>query len=232
MIVGKYLMEECDYINLVKVCKKYKELLLMYKFNPISNCDLFPNIQTQHFYSYADIFYRKRNMFRYIYWIEPFLLYDYFKLIDTKVCTLKNVHMYKFIDFAKSMNITIRDIHFNNLVENMKKIKNGYLIFFYNKTFFGIILENEITTYPKTFKSKYFIGNTICGNCDVFISILNNGNTLYVRDPGFNDIFLIDIAKMNIGNLINQDYPEIKLERELNNLPNLMKITEYCIIEI
>ena len=171
-------------------------------------------------------------MFRYIYWIEPFLLYDYFKLIDTKVCTLKNVYMYKFIDFAKSMNITIRNIHFNNLVENMKKLKNGYLIFFYNKTFFGIILENEIITYPKTFKQKYFIGNTICGNCDVFISILNSGNTLYVRDPGFNDIFLIDIAKMNIGNLITQDYPEIKLEREMDNLPNLMKITEYCIIEI
>ena len=50
MIVGKYFETNADFINIMKVCKKYKELVLMYKFNPISDISLFENIQTQHFY--------------------------------------------------------------------------------------------------------------------------------------------------------------------------------------
>ena len=51
MIIGKYFKSNADYINIMKVCKKYKELVLMYKFNPISDISLFKNIQTQHFYN-------------------------------------------------------------------------------------------------------------------------------------------------------------------------------------
>ena len=40
-----------DFINVMKVCKRYEELVLMYKFNPISDISLFENIQTQHFYN-------------------------------------------------------------------------------------------------------------------------------------------------------------------------------------
>ena len=50
MIVGKYFKSNKDFINVMKVCKKYKELVLMYKFNPISDISLFENIQTLHFY--------------------------------------------------------------------------------------------------------------------------------------------------------------------------------------
>ena len=49
MIVGKYFKSNKDYINVMKVNKKYEQLVLMYKFNPISDTSLFKNVQTQHF---------------------------------------------------------------------------------------------------------------------------------------------------------------------------------------
>ena len=54
MIVGKYFEGSNDFINVMKVCKKYEELVSMYKFNPISDISLFENIQTQHFYKKED----------------------------------------------------------------------------------------------------------------------------------------------------------------------------------
>ena len=49
MIVGKYFKSNNDFINVMKVCKRYEELVLMYKFNPTADISLFENIQTQHF---------------------------------------------------------------------------------------------------------------------------------------------------------------------------------------
>ena len=68
MIVGKYLNSNKDFVNLMKVCKKYNELVSMYKFNPISDCSLFENIETQHFYKNDDIYLAKKGMYRYIFW--------------------------------------------------------------------------------------------------------------------------------------------------------------------
>ena len=51
MIIGKYFKTNNDYINVMKVNKKYHNLVKMYHFNPISDCNLFINIETQHFYS-------------------------------------------------------------------------------------------------------------------------------------------------------------------------------------
>ena len=54
MIIGKYFKTKFDFINIMKVCKNYEELVLMYHFNPISDISLFKNIQTQHFYDKED----------------------------------------------------------------------------------------------------------------------------------------------------------------------------------
>ena len=67
MIVGKYFRSSNDFINVMKVCKKYKELVLMYKFNPISDISLFENIQTQHFYHKEYVKNKKK-------WIIPIYL--------------------------------------------------------------------------------------------------------------------------------------------------------------
>ena len=70
MIVGKYFQSSKDFVNVMKVCKRYEELALMYKFNPISDISLFENIQTQHFYKEEDIKNKKEGLFRYIYWFS------------------------------------------------------------------------------------------------------------------------------------------------------------------
>ena len=70
MIVGKYFKSPNDFINIMKICKRYEELVLMYKFNPISDISLFENIQTQHFYNKEDVKNKKDGLFQYIYWFN------------------------------------------------------------------------------------------------------------------------------------------------------------------
>ena len=41
--------------------QKYNELVLMYKFNPISDISIFKNIQTQH-YNRENVKKKKRNV--------------------------------------------------------------------------------------------------------------------------------------------------------------------------
>lgn len=69
-IVSKYLMSESDYVNLIKVSRKYKDLLMFFRYNPISDTTLFPMIQTQHFYKRDDTRYRISDMTHYIHWYE------------------------------------------------------------------------------------------------------------------------------------------------------------------
>ena len=45
-IVSKYLETPNDYINLMKVCKKYNDIILMFHYNPINEYWLFENIAT------------------------------------------------------------------------------------------------------------------------------------------------------------------------------------------
>ena len=68
MIIGKYLESNKDYINVMKVNKKYQQLVLMYKYNPISDISLFENIQTQHFYNREDVNSKKKYLYQYIHW--------------------------------------------------------------------------------------------------------------------------------------------------------------------
>ena len=87
MIVGKYLESSRDFINVMKVCRKYRELVSMYKFNPISDTTLFENIQTQHFYGYKDLQNKKEDMFRYVYWCPT----SYSEIEDLEKNIYKNV---------------------------------------------------------------------------------------------------------------------------------------------
>ena len=49
-----FLEENVDYINVMKVSKRYHDLVQMYHFNPISDTSLFKNMETQHFYKKED----------------------------------------------------------------------------------------------------------------------------------------------------------------------------------
>ena len=46
MIIGKYFKSNNDYINIMKVNKKYHDLVEMYHFNPINDIYLFSKMQT------------------------------------------------------------------------------------------------------------------------------------------------------------------------------------------
>ena len=37
MVVGKYFKTSCDYVNVIRTCKRYNQLTQMYHFNPISD---------------------------------------------------------------------------------------------------------------------------------------------------------------------------------------------------
>ena len=46
MIIGKYFKSNNDYINIMKVNKKYHDLVEMYHFNPINDIYLFSKMET------------------------------------------------------------------------------------------------------------------------------------------------------------------------------------------
>ena len=48
MIIGKYFKKNRDYVNMMKVAKRYRDLVLMYHFNPIRECELFENMESQY----------------------------------------------------------------------------------------------------------------------------------------------------------------------------------------
>ena len=68
MIIGRYFKSNSDYINIMKVSKKYQKLVYSYSFNPISECSLFKHMKAQHFYRMNDKKERIMNMEQYIYW--------------------------------------------------------------------------------------------------------------------------------------------------------------------
>ena len=68
IIVGKYFESLDDYIHLMKLCSKYNQFFLFYRYNPISDTRLFKLMQTQHFYKHDDIKNKKEGMTRYIDW--------------------------------------------------------------------------------------------------------------------------------------------------------------------
>ena len=103
MIVGKYFKTNADFINIMKVCKKYQELVLMYKFNPISDIKLFENIQTQYFYNKDDIKNKKNGLFRYIHWYRI----DYNELIENK----KDNEIFKNVELNSKVGLLKKNLH-------------------------------------------------------------------------------------------------------------------------
>ena len=67
LIVGKYFESNKDYINVMKVTKKYHDLVEMYHFNPIEDCSLFNKMETQHLYNKEES-HKKNGMIEYIHW--------------------------------------------------------------------------------------------------------------------------------------------------------------------
>lgn len=115
MIVSKYFNSNQDFINLIKVNKKYKDLIECFKFNPISDPQLFVNIETQHFYKNDDFIFALPKMYRYIYWGE-FTKEQKIKLKEI------NQNNYKFNNYDNKINLKDKLIEKNNRNRIINKI--------------------------------------------------------------------------------------------------------------
>lgn len=230
MIIGKYFRSNCDYINLVKTCKKFSQILLMYRYNPIGDDRLFKKIETQHFYEYSDIFYRKRDMFRYVYWIDPFLIRPYLFKIDSSKCIVKDTKINKILMYATQMDfITAKSEIFtypSDLINLMKTIDNYYLIFCYGKDYFGFRVETSINNYPKQYKTKLFINDMFTNvTCDVFTSTRRPNSVIYIRDATLKDVVCIEYynsgIRMELNNKTIQNY-----------LPGILNVHGWALLKI
>ena len=68
MIVGKYFETNNDYINVMKLNSRYRELTQMYHFNPIPDTSLFENMETQYVYEKGDKL--KEGIEQHVYWYQ------------------------------------------------------------------------------------------------------------------------------------------------------------------
>ena len=245
MIIGKYFNSPNDFINIMKVNKKYKELVLMYRFNPISDDRLFEKIETQHFYQYSDIFYRKRNMFKYVYWLKPYLLTKYFDMIsfDSNFNLIKDVTINKILNYINKIGY-LKDFNriyrFNFDILSLFKIKNSLVVFKYGKNYFGFKINQIASVYPKLYKSFYFLNDKeLTKSCDVFISERYQKPKLFLRDEMFNSLleFQIENDDDDDNNNENSNLINSYIKMEINDnyllgfLPDLLKLSECYIIE-
>ncbi|KAL7712942.1 Leucine rich repeat containing protein BspA family protein [Entamoeba marina] len=104
LIVSKYFKKPQDYINIICVCKKFKETTEKLRFNPIpiTSLKLFPKIQTQYLYS-------KKNK-----WIKGIKLHEICYEIDYK-------------QYLRYKENNVKCYHVNYTKQNRENSKN-YLI--------------------------------------------------------------------------------------------------------
>ena len=68
VVIGRYFSESNDFINVVKLCRKYKNFLESFRYNPISDPSLFPNMIYQNYWKSGDVKYKINGMKAYIHW--------------------------------------------------------------------------------------------------------------------------------------------------------------------
>ena len=180
MIIGKYFETNDDYINVMKVCKKYHDLVRMYHFNPISECELFENMETQHFYHkpkndnpsfmsrlfgwflYSnDYDSKKPGMHQYVYWYHP--------------------------DKELEENEVIKDILFNKyIVNNIPKLEEWS-----GKKYSSVLYDSDIDGKDSSiFRNKILNHNQLC-----FIAIDSNDNVFGHYHPGVIDKIGVNFDK-------------------------------------
>ncbi|ELP88589.1 leucine rich repeat containing protein BspA family protein, partial [Entamoeba invadens IP1] len=158
LIVSKYFSYIFDYINMVFVCKKFKEIPEMFHFNPISVSFItqkyFPNVETLHLYTEKDKFLSKYRQY-YVHYPTP--LHKCIKLNQGKrvICPLRTFRFdsqhygcsYKdaniFLDKAvKNTSAKLTAMDCSNIV------KFGLSCFEYNTILVSITLSSNLYEIP------------------------------------------------------------------------------------
>lgn len=232
LIVSKYFNSKEDYINLIKVCKKYKNLLDCFDYNPISNIYLFKNIKIQHFYKKIDLLNNNLKL-KHIHWYN---IYEE----DFEIVNINKNNIYK--------NIIYDNIIYNfELDNNCFKIPFGFTLIkndiftkinYIDKLSLPITLKNiPCNSFNKLFINKVEIfsnnNNFKEFNCLIpFIikfKLINKNlkcNYVYFENNDLNYIKIIDkslIIPNNIYKLIslkNYNFNNIILPDTLNIIKN------------
>lgn len=218
MIVGKYFTCNSDYISLMKVCKRYKRIVLMYRYNPISDCRLFRNIQTQHFYQYRDVFYRNRGMFMYVYWVNKCIINDYLKLIDCSKCTFKNAKLNKMIKYACEMGDIVNVINcFPNcdLINTLLPLRTAVVVFEYSDVHFGFKMCNGLHSHD----SVCFINGFVVSKGALITTVHDLEEKLIVNKSTVH--FTGDQVIVQLEERLCKQY----------NLPLVMNVIDWCVIQ-
>ena len=155
--VGKYFKSTDDYINIMKVCKKYRQLTSMYHYNPISYPYLFKGIETQHFYFEEDRkMYKLSNMFSYVYWYEVDEMTrrnrkpnEVFMYVLENDCIKNNMYMFEKWSGLVFRNKVLFDSFYDSRSEFVQKIKGAmnvyYIVIDNNDNIFGHYMNNAIS---------------------------------------------------------------------------------------
>ncbi|KAL7711975.1 Leucine rich repeat protein [Entamoeba marina] len=96
LIVSKYFKTTQDFINVICVCKKFKETTEKLRFNPIpiKSLKLFPKIQTQYLYSKHDVMLKGVENF------EAYYVIDYKQYLKLKGNNI-NFHHIKYTKYNR-----------------------------------------------------------------------------------------------------------------------------------
>ena len=98
LAIGKYFRSNQDFINVMRVNKKYRNLTEIYKYNPISDTSLFVNIKTQHLYTIEDRENMLKDMVCYVHWYK---------------CNYDDTGMDDYIYYVQDDRNRIRKLYFN-----------------------------------------------------------------------------------------------------------------------
>ena len=127
MIVCKYFRKSKDFINLIKVNSKYKNLLEMFKYNPISNYEIFPNIQTQYFYNTIDLNYVKPHTYKHIHY-EPVVTESFKKVFVNYLLNSNRLNSYKRVKLIINNRFMLDFKKFYKYIKNIKKKSHKKLL--------------------------------------------------------------------------------------------------------
>ena len=178
LIVGKYFQSNKDYMNVMKVSKKYNDLTQMYHFNPISDTSLFINMETQHLYTYDDRYSKKEGMHQYIYWYN-----DLDVLRNSKPNeTIKKINPYKYItNNIKTLEKWSKK-KYNRVLYDSKHDGKDASVFrdkiMDHKHLYFILFDKNNNVFGHYHPSKIDCRNKMMSNSSIFTFCLTNNNQI------------------------------------------------------
>ena len=216
MITGKYLESNKDFINLMKVSKKYNELVLMYHYNLISDPSLFENMETQYFYKPEDVLNIKEGMKKYVHLNgnKRAIRDEGFNIINInnfdmkkQSKTIKNAEDIYEVNNNPNIKCVIITQKAEEIINNWEETHNNIGAFEGNKNLESVLFEKDVTRIGgSTFKgctnltSVYLpsklktIGNNAFYECQSLTSVQLPSTLQTIGEGTFSDTGLTSVT--------------------------------------